>query len=77
MKRGKAGMPKSKFGEAQEARKLREENARLRKLLADLSIGKDVLKSGIAKTDGDRRDEGFGFVCRGFCGDLRGESGGT
>jgi putative transposase len=35
--------------EAQEARQLREENARLRKLVADLSLDKDALKSVIAK----------------------------
>jgi putative transposase len=45
---------KAKYGgmdvsEAQEARQLREENARLRKLVADLSLDKDALKSVIAK----------------------------
>jgi putative transposase len=35
--------------EAQEARQSREENARLRKLVADLSLDKDALKSVIAK----------------------------
>jgi putative transposase len=45
---------KAKYGgmdvsEAQEARQLREENARLRKLVSDLSLDKDALKSVIAK----------------------------
>lgn len=45
---------KAKYGgmdvsEAQEARQLREENARLKKLVADLSLDKDALKSVIAK----------------------------
>lgn len=42
-------MPKSKFGEAPEARKLREENARLRKLVADLSLGKRRAETGHCK----------------------------
>ena len=45
---------KAKYGgmhvsEAQEAKRLREENARLKKLVADLSLDKDMLKSVIAK----------------------------
>jgi putative transposase len=45
---------KAKYGgmevsEAQEVRQLREENARLKKLVADLSLDKDMLKSVIAK----------------------------
>lgn len=45
---------KAKYGgmdvsEAQEIRQLREENARLKKLVADLSLDKDMLKSVIAK----------------------------
>ena len=45
---------KSKYGgmevsEAQEVRQLREENARLKRLVADLSLDKDMLKSVIAK----------------------------
>ena len=48
---------KSKYGgmdvsEAQEARRLRDENARLRKLVADLSLDKEALQSVIEKTDG-------------------------
>lgn len=35
--------------EAQEVRQLREENARLKRLVADLSLDKDMLKSVIAK----------------------------
>ena len=35
--------------EAQEVRQLREENARLKKLVADLSLDKDMLRSVIAK----------------------------
>jgi putative transposase len=45
---------KAKYGgmevsEAQEVRQLREENARLKRLVADLSLDKDMLKSVIAK----------------------------
>ena len=48
---------KSKCGgtqvsEAQEAKRLREENRRLRKLVADLSLDKQALQSVIEKTDG-------------------------
>jgi putative transposase len=45
---------KAKYGgmdvtEAQEAKQLRDENMRLRKLVADLSLDKDALQSVIAK----------------------------
>ena len=45
---------KSKYGgmdvsEAQEAKRLRDENARLRKLVADLSLDKEALQSVIEK----------------------------
>ena len=45
---------KSKYGgmdgsEAQEVKHLREENARLKKLVADLSLDKDMLQSVIRK----------------------------
>ena len=45
---------KAKYGgmdvsEAQEVKRLREENARLKKLVADLSLDKDMLRSVIAK----------------------------
>jgi putative transposase len=45
---------KAKYGgmdvsEAQEARQLREENARLKKLVANLSLDKDALQSVIQK----------------------------
>ena len=45
---------KAKYGgmevsEAQEAKQLREENHRLRKLVADLSLDKDMLQSVIRK----------------------------
>ena len=45
---------KAKYGgmdvsQAQEARQLREENARLKKLVADLSLDKDALQSVIRK----------------------------
>jgi putative transposase len=45
---------KAKYGgmevsEAQEVKQLREENGRLKKLVADLSLDKDMLKSVIAK----------------------------
>jgi len=35
--------------EAQEVKQLREENSRLKKLVADLSLDKDMLRSVIAK----------------------------
>jgi hypothetical protein len=35
--------------EAQEARQLRDENARLKKLVVDLSLDKEMLKAVIAK----------------------------
>jgi putative transposase len=46
---------KAKYGgmdvsEAQEAKRLRDENTRLRKLVADLSLDKAMLKAVIAKT---------------------------
>jgi len=45
---------RSKYGgmdvsEAQETKQLREENARLKKLVADLSLDKDMLQSVIRK----------------------------
>jgi len=45
---------KAKYGgmsvsEAQEAKQLREENARLKKLVVDLSLDKEMLKALIAK----------------------------
>lgn len=45
---------KAKYGgmdvsDAQEAKQLRDENARLKKLVADLSLDKDALQSLIAK----------------------------
>ena len=45
---------KAKYGgmnvsEAQEAKQLRDENARLKKLMADLSLDKDALQSVIRK----------------------------
>ena len=44
--------------EAQEAKQLRDENARLKKLVVDLSLDKEMLKAVIAKTDGARRPAG-------------------
>jgi putative transposase len=45
---------KAKYGgmdvsEAQEVKQLRDENSRLKKLVADLSLDKDMLKSVIVK----------------------------
>src|SRR5277367_819010 len=64
---------KAKYGgmdvsEAQEARQLREENARLKKLVANLSLDKDALQSVIKKTAGARSHEGG---CRASTTDLR------
>lgn len=60
---------KSKYGgmdvtEAQEAKQLRDENTRLRKLVADLSLDKEALQSVIEKTDGARSHEGSCRACR-------------
>lgn len=57
---------KAKYGgmdvsEVQEAKRLRDENTRLRKLVADLSLDKEALQSVIEKTDGAHSDEG---ICR-------------
>jgi putative transposase len=54
---------KSKYGgmdvsKAQEAKRLRDENARLRKLVADLSLDKDALQY-VIKNAGAHSDEGF------------------
>jgi putative transposase len=48
---------KAKYGgmdvsQAQEAKQLRDENTRLRKLVADLSLDKDMLQAVIAKNGG-------------------------
>jgi putative transposase len=53
---------KSKFGgmdvsEAQRLRALEDENSRLKRLVADLSLDKEMLKAVIAKKDGARRPE--------------------
>ena len=45
--------------EAQEAKRLRDENAHLRKLVADLSLDKDVLQHVIRITAGAHSDEGL------------------
>ncbi len=45
--------------EAQEARQLRHENTRLRKLVADLSLDKEALQSVIKKTAGAHSHEGL------------------
>lgn len=54
---------KAKYGgmdvsEAQEVKQLREENARLKKLVADLSLDKDMLQSVIRKTRWAHRETG-------------------
>jgi putative transposase len=54
---------KAKYGgmdvsEAQEVKQLRDENARLKKLVADLSLDKDMLQSVIRKTRWARRETG-------------------
>ena len=54
---------KAKYGgmdvsQAQEAKQLRDENTRLRKLVADLSLDKEALRSVIRKTGGARSLEG-------------------
>ena len=64
---------KSKYGgmdvsEAQEASGMRDENARLRKLVADLSLDKEALQSVIEKTAGARSDEG---ICRAHPPEVR------
>jgi putative transposase len=54
---------KAKYGgmdvsQAQEAKQLRDENNRLRKLVADLSLDKETLQSVIRKNGGARSPEG-------------------
>jgi len=54
---------KAKYGgmdasQAQEAKQLRDENTRRRKLVADLSLDKEALQSVIRKTGGARSPEG-------------------
>ncbi len=54
---------KAKYGgmdvsQAQEAKQLRDENTKLRKLVADLSLDKEALQSVIRKTVGARSAEG-------------------
>jgi hypothetical protein len=44
--------------QAQEAKQLRDENTRLRKLVADLSLDKEALQSVIRKMGGARTPEG-------------------
>jgi putative transposase len=64
---------KAKYGgmevsEAQEVKQLREENGRLKKVVADLSLDKDALQSVIRKTDGARSHEGgCGASAPGVC----------
>jgi len=45
-------------GEAQRLRQLEDENGRLKKLVADLSLDKEMLKAVIEKTGGARRAAG-------------------
>ena len=45
-------------GEAQRLRQLEDENGRLKKLVADLSLDKEMLKAVIEKTGGARRTQG-------------------
>jgi hypothetical protein len=49
------------MSEAQEAKRLRDENSRLRKLVAGLSLDKEALQSVIEKNGGAHSDEG---LCR-------------
>ena len=54
---------KAKYGgmdvsQAQEGKQLRDENSRLRKLVADLNLDKEALQSVIRKTAGARSPEG-------------------
>jgi putative transposase len=67
---------KAKYGgmtvsEAQEAKQLLEENARLKKMLADVMLDKDMLQSVIRKKAGARRQKAGPngeSLCRGLCG---------
>src|SRR6266699_2280933 len=69
---------KAKYGgmdvnEAQEAKQLRDENARLKKLVVDLSLDKEMLKAVIAKNGwswhGRNRASGIGGCM--FCWAVR------
>ena len=55
---GKARYGGMEVSEAEEVKHLREENARLKKLVADLSLDKDMLQSVIRKTRWARRTKG-------------------
>jgi putative transposase len=59
---------KSKYGgmdvsEAREARRLRDENSRLRKLIVDLSLDKETLQSVIGKNGWSSTHEGRCRTC--------------
>ncbi len=57
-------------GEAQRLRQLEDENQRLKKLVADLSLDKDMLNAVIEKTDEARRAPGAGALAMGsVCGE--------
>src|SRR5579872_664437 len=67
---------KAKYGgmdvsEAQEVKQLREENARLKKLVADLSLDKDMLQSVIEKTHSARRTESGSAAAEGRVSEQR------
>jgi putative transposase len=66
---------KAKYGgmsvsEAQEAKQLREENTRLKKLVVDLSLDREMLKAVIAKNGWSSRRPAVGceLAARGVCG---------
>ena len=66
---------KAKYGgmdvsEAQEAKQLRDENTKLKMLVVDLSLDKEMLKAEIAKTGGARRPTvGRELAAGGVCGE--------
>jgi putative transposase len=67
---------KAKYGgmdvsEAQEAKQLRHENTKLKKLVVDLSLDKEMLKAVIAKKAGGARKPAVG--CELAAGEVRGE----
>jgi putative transposase len=57
--------------EAEEVKHLRDENSRLKKLVADLSLDKDMLQSVIRKTPSARRAESGGEALAGRVQDQR------
>ena len=66
---------KAKYGidvsEAQQAKQLREENSRLKKLVVDLRLDKEMLKARIAKNGFESPLSAHYLCCRSFSHDSK------